>query len=115
MALMIGENIFSGLSFPAPIESVFNPVISIGWFDGTTSGLALNALRALAFRFDLLDWGPGQEMRIFALSPLPIPEFEEAVKLFGTSQSPKAMLPAKFDEHGSGDFDDWQKFFELGP
>jgi hypothetical protein len=86
---MVDEDIFSNLSFPVPIEVIFTRVISIGWYDGTTSGLAFDSLRELAFRFDLLDWGPCQDLRIFALSPLSLPQFEQTVKLFSTSQAPK--------------------------
>lgn len=82
------KSIFSETSFPSPIEKTFNNVISIGWYDGTVSGLALDSLHSLAFRFDLLDWGWGQEVRVFALSPLAVTDFEEAVKLYDKSETP---------------------------
>jgi len=86
---MMDESVFSATPLPSPIESIFNRVISIGWYDGTTSGLALDSLRSLAFRFDLLDWGPSQELRIFALSPIAVPAFDLTVKLFSKSEAPK--------------------------
>ncbi len=86
---MRDDGIFSGVSFPLPIESIFNRVISIDWYDGTTSGLALDSQHKLAFSFGLLDWGPCQELRIFALSPLPITGFDQAVMLFSKSEAQK--------------------------
>ena len=86
---MIDESIFSQISFPVRIESIFQKVISLGWYDGTTGGLALDSLERSAFRFDLLDWDPCQELRIFAMSPIAVPEFDKAVKLLSRSSAPK--------------------------
>jgi hypothetical protein len=86
---MTDTTLFTGMSFPSRIECVFNEVISIGWYDGTASGLALNSLHSMAFRFDLIDWGPCQEIRIFALSPLPARAFEQAVELLKRLETPK--------------------------
>jgi hypothetical protein len=80
-------NVF-GPSFPSPIEKTFSKVISIGWYDGTVSGLAFDTLHSLAFRFDLLDWGWAQEVRIFALSHLALSHFEDAVELYTKFETP---------------------------
>jgi hypothetical protein len=85
---MMDEGIFAGISFPSPIEKTFSKVISIGWYDGTTSGLALDSPCSQAFRFDLVDWGPGQELRVFSLSPIAVPDFEQTVKLYNKFETP---------------------------
>jgi hypothetical protein len=85
---MIDPSIFFGETFPAPVESIFDKVVSLGWYDGTTSGLAFHALRQFACRFDLLDWGPCQEMRVFALSRIAVSDFEQAVGLLSRSETP---------------------------
>ena len=80
----MGEDIFSGLTFPSPIKSVFDKVISIGWYDGTTSGVALDSRHSMAFRFDLLDFGPGQEVRVFALARLDLSAFNQIAELLSS-------------------------------
>jgi hypothetical protein len=79
----------TGVSFPASAESVFDKVVSLGWYDGTTSGAAMCSLAALAFRFDILAWGPFQETRVFAFSPLSLEDFEEIIRLFSNLEAPK--------------------------
>lgn len=86
------EDIFAGIAFPTPIEMVFDNVISIGWYDGTTSGLAVHSSSLLAFRFDLLAWGPSQEVRVFVLSPIAIQGFEQVVKLFSRFEPPQSPI-----------------------
>jgi len=68
-------------SLPCPTLSVFTRIVTLGWYDGITSGLAESAINGSAYRFDLLAWGPYQERRIFALSALPDSAFDEAVRL----------------------------------
>jgi hypothetical protein len=85
---MMDEGIFAGASFPSPIESIFDKVVSIGWYDGTVSGIAFDSSHSLAFRFDLLDWGWTQNVRVFALSPLAVADFELAVNSLSQSKTP---------------------------
>jgi len=80
---------FFDVSFPSLVECVFDKVISLSWYDGTTSGVALSSLHSMAFRFDLIDWGPGQELRVFAISALPVSAFELVVELFNRSEATK--------------------------
>jgi hypothetical protein len=86
---VLERDLFSEISFPSPIESCFDKVISIGWYDGTTSGVALASRHLSAFRFDLVDWGPGQDLRIFALSPFSVSDFEEVASLHSRLETPK--------------------------
>jgi len=98
-----------------PLRPVFEKVVSLGWYDGTTSGLAQRSLcqtsveeraqngvlrgpvpgssgdapRTLcAFRYDIVDWDADQDRRIFVLSPIAVREFERVVDSFGESDSP---------------------------
>jgi hypothetical protein len=86
---MIDVDIFFGATFPSLIESTFDKVASIGWYDGTVSGLALDSSHSLAFRFDLLDWGSAQEVRVFALSPLATTDFDLVMTLYGEFETPE--------------------------
>jgi hypothetical protein len=86
---MLEKDLFSEISFQSPIESCFDKVISIGWYDGTTSGVAIASQHSSAFRFDLVDWDSKQDLRMFALSPFAVSDFEEVVRLYSRSDTPK--------------------------
>lgn len=156
------------IAFPAPTESIFSKALFIGWYDGPTSGVVKQLSDSKSFKLDILAWGPGQERRIFALSPLAKSDFEMVIDLlsrtgepnwprwfprwpqdlnelnslsseldgilsrvgnpelvietdsmFETASSLKRLagpilelLPAKFDDHPSGDFDNWHHHLE---
>jgi len=78
----------SNLSFPIPTRSFFDKVISLDWYDGTTSGVVTCSQFMSAFRFDILAWGPYQDTRIFAISPLAVEDFEQIVRLYGDIEVP---------------------------
>lgn len=84
----MNEMLLSDLSFPIPTRSFFDKVISLDWYDGTTAGMAMCSQSKLAFRFDILAWGPYQETRIFALSPLAVEDFEQTVRQLGEFEVP---------------------------
>ncbi len=67
--------------FPSPTESLFDRIMTLGWYDGITDGLVCGPSGSIAFRFDILAWGPSQDRRVFVLSPISIPTFDEVVKL----------------------------------
>jgi hypothetical protein len=67
----------------------FERVLSLGWYDGTTSGLALCAQYPAVFKYDILDWDSDQEHRIFALSPIDREKFDQLVDLFSSKEEPK--------------------------
>jgi hypothetical protein len=73
---------------PAPTMQVFDRILTLGWYDGITSGLVCSPAAASAFRFDLLAWGPYQERRVFALSLIPVAVFEKAVRLLSRFEQP---------------------------
>lgn len=77
--------VFSG---PTP----FGKVLSLGWYDGTTNGLAQCSECSAAFRYDLVAWDSGQDCRIFAFSPITPQAFDRAVSLFATCEAPRWPL-----------------------
>jgi hypothetical protein len=77
------------LSPPFPVASPFDRVLSLHWYDGTTSGLAHCGGCSTVFRYDIVDWDSDQERRIFLLSRLDPNEFEHLVSLFSSTETPK--------------------------
>jgi hypothetical protein len=68
--------------------SIFAKVLSLGWYDGTTSGLAQCANCGSVFKYDLLDWDADQEQRIFVLSRIERPEFDIVVSTLSAIDEP---------------------------
>ena len=64
------------------VASPFSEVIALGYYDGATDGfLRCGTCRAM-YRFCLLDWDRGQDLRVFAvteMSPGSWPERTEAI------------------------------------
>jgi len=71
-----------------PPYSVFERVLSLGWYDGTTSGLARCANCSSVFKYDIVDWDADQEQRIFALSRIDPAEFDCVVDILSASEKP---------------------------
>ena len=68
---------------------MFGRVLSLGWYDGTTSGLAECSSCSSVFKYDLVDWDADQEQRVFALSRLDRESFERIVEILKAFESPK--------------------------
>jgi hypothetical protein len=79
----------SCISVPSATTSVFDRILTIDWYDGFTSGAVYRAVDTLAFRFDLIVWGPGQNMRVFALSRIPTSGFEKVIQLWSQLELPQ--------------------------
>ena len=92
-------------------DSPFSRVEYIDYDDGPTSGAVQCRSRLETYRFELLDrdsegkydrqaWDQGQEIRIFALSVLPLPSFLRLVDILGRPESRKRMAEdaTYFDE-----------------
>lgn len=80
---------FEDIVFPTSSSVLFDKVLTLGWYDGITSGLANNPAKSYACRFDLLIWSPRQDRRIFALSRLNEADFSKASSLVSKIESPK--------------------------
>jgi hypothetical protein len=83
-------------SFPMPSRSVFDKTIARDWYDGLTSGITKSAAAGVAFRFDIIAWGPAQENRVFAFAPMSTSNFDRIVELLATNQEP--VWPIWFPE-----------------
>jgi hypothetical protein len=72
-----------------PPYTPFGKVLSLGWYDGTTSGLAKCASCSTIFKYDIVDWDADQEQRIFVLSHVTAHVFDRIVDTLGAFESPK--------------------------
>ena len=72
-----------------PARSIFGKVLSLGWYDGTTAGLAECARCSTVFKYDIVDWDSDQERRMFAFSPVSAQDFERTVKLVSRVETPR--------------------------
>src|SRR5580692_5185308 len=69
------------VQFPARSESVFDKIVLTGWYDGITGAIASQTRSEVAFRIDIVAWGPSEWQRIFALSPFDLQSFDSLVSL----------------------------------
>jgi len=76
-------------SFPIASQAVFDKTVARDWYDGLTSGIAKSSRIGVAFRFDIIAWGPSQERRVFAFSPLNIEVFDRIVELLPSQEKGK--------------------------
>jgi len=77
---------FSSGAFPK--REPFGKVLSLNWYDGTTSGLVQCSRCSAVFKYDIVDWDSNQERRIFAFSPINSAEFDHIISLLSASASP---------------------------
>jgi len=77
------------IPMPSPIGAFFDRILTLGWYDGITDGLVCSPSELIAFRFDILAWGPCQDQRVFAFSPISISMFDDVVRLLGKLGPPE--------------------------
>ena len=75
-------------SFPVSSRSVFDQTIARDWYDGVTSGVTSSAHLGVAFRFDIIAWGPSQQKRVFAFAPLTTEVFSKMVAFLKEQEEP---------------------------
>ena len=63
-----------------PSRAPFGKILSLGWYDGTTSGLVQCSQCSAVFKYDIVDWDSDQDQRIFAFSPIEPQEFDGIVE-----------------------------------
>jgi hypothetical protein len=76
-------------SFPITSQTVFDMTVARDWYDGLTSGITKSSRLRVAFRFEIIAWGPSQEKRVFAFSPLDIEVFDRIVELLPDQEAAK--------------------------
>ncbi len=72
-----GQSWREGVGIPSPVREV----LALGYYDGPTDGVLRCADRRV-YRFELLTWDPEtQDLRVFALSPLPVAAWDQLIAL----------------------------------
>jgi hypothetical protein len=76
-----------GIGNPSP----FTRVLALGYYDGPTEGLAQCGNAGPTFRFVMLDniAADPEELRIFAVSPLPADAMDRAAQVLALHESPR--------------------------
>jgi hypothetical protein len=75
--LSASQSWHEGANYPSPVQKV----LAFGYYDGPTEGV-LQCSNGQTYRFDLLAWEPEtQDLRLFCLSPLPAPGWEQLTTL----------------------------------
>jgi hypothetical protein len=72
-----------------PMDSPFGKFLSLGYYDGTTSGVSECSNCSSLFRYKLVAWDSGQDMRIYSIASLPPSSFESIVKLLTAVEEPR--------------------------
>jgi hypothetical protein len=70
------------------VPSPFRRILATGYYDGPTDGLVECATCSTLYQFQKLDWDDQQDMRIFALSPIPGHSFAELEVTRSGSEGP---------------------------
>ena len=70
-------------------ELPFSKILALGFYDGPTSGVLQCGACSAAYKFDLLDWDEGHEVRIFRLASLPTDSLDQIVKVLAPAGSPR--------------------------
>src|SRR4051794_28105965 len=74
-----------GRNYPSPVQKI----LALGYYDGPTEGALLSAPDRV-YRFRLLAWDEEtQDLRFFALAPLPPPAFERLAGVFARHETPR--------------------------
>lgn len=69
--------------------SPFGRVVALGYYDGPTSGVLQCATCPSVYRFEMLDWNAGQDVRVFSLARLPPGSLERVVDLCPKTRPPQ--------------------------
>jgi len=76
------------LPLNSAVRSPFGKIISLGFYDGTTSGVAQCSRCSRSYRYELVAWDSGQDLRIYSLASLPQRSFDALVRLLSGATSP---------------------------
>jgi len=76
------------LSPDSPRRSPFGRILSLGFYDGTTSGVAQCLDCSKAYRYELVAWDSGQDTRVYSLAALPSESFDALVSVLSAVGSP---------------------------
>jgi hypothetical protein len=102
---------FLDFSFPIASHTVFDKTVARDWYEGLTSGITKSSQLGEAFRFDIIAWGPTQQKRVFAFSPLDIEIFDRIVELMQGQGA--AKWPIWFPEWPTWRSEENEQAFEI--
>ncbi len=71
-----------------PMDSPFGRFLSLSYYDGATSGVSECSKCSSLFRYELVAWDSGQNMRIYSIASLPLASFQAIVKLLTAFEEP---------------------------
>ena len=66
-----------------PTQAPFTRVLVFDYYDGALSGVMQCAFCERSYRFDFLDWGEGQDIRVMSLGRLPGGTLETLTRTIG--------------------------------
>jgi hypothetical protein len=87
MSKQLPPNLYwrEGANYPSPVQKV----LAFGYYDGPTEGV-LQCADGQTYRFDLLTWDQEtQNLRVFGLSPLPRPAWDQLIALCASHETPR--------------------------
>jgi hypothetical protein len=74
------------------MRSPFGRIISLGFYDGTTSGVAQCLHCSRFYKYELVAWDSSQDLRIYSLAALPQESFEALLKLLSGVERPTSPI-----------------------
>jgi hypothetical protein len=72
-----------------PVKPPFGRFVSLGYYDGTTSGVAQCSDCSSTFRYELAAWDSRQNIRVYSIASLPRNSFDTVVKLLSAVDEPR--------------------------
>lgn len=80
------EPLHEGLHYPSP----FTKVLALGYYDGPTEGLVQEGSSDRVYQFHMLAWDDeSQDLRIFALAPLPSSTLAQLTEAYAPYEEPR--------------------------
>ena len=72
-----------------PADPPFGRFVALGYYDGTTSGIAQCSACSSAFRYELAAWDSAQNVRVYSIAELPQDAFDTVVRLLSAIDKPR--------------------------
>jgi hypothetical protein len=76
------------LQTKSAMRSPFGRIISLGFYDGTTSGIAQCSHCSRFYKYELVAWDSNQDVRIYSLADVPQESFDALVRLLSVVKGP---------------------------
>ena len=76
-----------------PTQAPFTRVLVFDYYDGALSGVMQCAFCERSYRFDFLDWGEGQDIRVMSLGRLPVGTLDKLARTLGEASESRPEWP----------------------